>query len=110
MSRMAILTLTFALLISGCSFFNSRDPEYKAAQEKKAEAVKTEEQKAAEAKAKKEKEEKAKKEKEESKNASAFSSELNDVENREVNKAYENQRKSSEKQKKEVFGLGDIGF
>lgn len=110
MSRMAILTLTFALFISGCSFFNSRDPEYKAAEAQKAEAEKTEEQKAAEEKAKKEKEEKAKKEKEESENASAFSADLNDVENREVNKVYENQKKARAKQKKEVFGLGDMGF
>lgn len=105
MNKTAILTLTFAMLVSGCSFLNSRDPEYKAAEEKKADATKTEEQKEAEEKAKKEKEEKEKAEKEEAKNASSLSFDLNDVENEEVNKYYDSQKKARARQKKEVFGF-----
>ena len=104
MTKTAILTLTFALLVSGCSFFNSRDPEYKAAEAKKAEAEKTEEQKAAEEKAKKKKAEEEKKEKEKAKSESSFVYDLNETENAELNKYYENRKKAQSKQKKEVFG------
>ena len=106
MKKTAALTLTFAMLISGCSFFNSRDPEYKAAEEKKAAANKTPEEKAAAEKEKKEKDEKEKKEKEEAANMSSFSYDLNDTENREVNKYYESQNKAKSRTKKSVFGFG----
>jgi len=104
MTKTAVLTLTFALFVSGCSFFNSRDPEYKAAEAKKAEAEKTEEQKAEEEKAKKEKAEEEKKEKEKAGSESSFVYDLNDTENAELNKYYDNRKKAKAKKQKEIFG------